>query len=233
MTNEVNNENRLLKKYEGVDIDTIKDKVLRKFIQKERDKVEFKIRVKITSHEELINLIHKFRKSPTYRSVGAYFYIPTPNSYGSIIKGSLKTSFGEMGAYIKYNYKSAIPTLYSQFDEYKKIVSDSFPLIIKNGGRTTTEQNDKNIKENLSPKLFGNFVGYKEISIKSILSEMVANVSYQIRINLPKEMSAEEEKEYINSYLQKEDIKELIYGSTKNITNFQFGKVDEKWEEVV
>ena len=219
------NENRLLKKYEGVDIDTIKDKVLRKFIQKERDKVEFKIRVKITSHEELINLIHKFRKSPTYRSVGALFYIPTPNSYGSTINGSLTTSRGEMGAYINYNYKSAIIRM--------KQIGKYFPLTIINRKDNTTEENDKRIKEDFSPKLFGNSVGYKEINIDSIVEKMSANISYQIRINLPKEMSAEEEKEYINSYLQKEDIKELIYGSTKNITNFQFGKVDEKWEEVV
>jgi len=216
----------LLDQYEGVELKSIKDKELRKFIKTEREKKELRKVVKITSHDELQELINKYRSTPLYRKrdVDCNFCIPTPNYYGEKIIGEFQTGGMGMDSCIKYRVESAKP-FGEELVQYK-----SFTFVIKNGQNRTKDQNDLQIKERLAPKLFGNSVGRRMIKINSVLSKVIANVVYDMEISLPTEMTEQEEREYINSYLQTDEVKELIYGSVENIQSFQFGAVDEKWE---
>jgi hypothetical protein len=221
--------NNLVKHYEGMELQSIEDKGIRKFVKLEREKEELKKSIKITSYEELQELINKFRGSLIYRKVGCSFYIPTPNYYGEKIIGKLVQGSSMLGASINYHLESGKP--FGNLSRESN--TEMFPLVIKDGQNNTKDRNDWMIKDNLSPQLFGNSVGHKTINIKSVLSEMVANIEYDMRIPLPKEMTEEEEQEYINSFLQTKEIKELIYGSIKNIKSFKFNKINEQWSEVL
>jgi len=215
-----------LDQYEGVELNSIPDKEQRKFIKTEREKVELRKVVKITSHDELQELINKYRSTPLYRKrdVDCNFCIPTPNYYGEKIIGEFQTGGMGMGSSIRYRLESGKP-----FGENLKEY-DYFPFVIKNGGNKTKDENDLQIKERLSPKLFGNSVGHRIIKINSVLSKVIVNCEYDMEISLPTEMTEQKEREYINSYLQTDEVKELIYGSFGKIQSFEIGSVDEKWE---
>jgi hypothetical protein len=219
---------KLSNQYEGVELNSIADKELRKFVKIEREKEELRKIVKIISHDELQELINKYRTTPLYRKtdVKCQFYVPTPNFYGEPIIGEFKKGGLGMRGSIDYRLESM-----RAFGERLK-KWETFPFVTKNGQNNTTEENDLMIKEQLSPKLFGNFIGRRMIKVHSVLKDVIANIEYDMEVSLPTEMNEQEEREYINSYLQTDEVKELIYGSINNIKSFEFGSVDEKWEVV-
>jgi hypothetical protein len=106
-------------------------------------------------------------------------------------------------------------------------------LQFKNGRDSTVEANDELIKFMFEEYVFQPFVKSMGYRVSSVLTQMEAKIEYELRIPFAREMSEEEEREYIDVYLQKDDVIKLVYQPT-NITSFQFEDdgLDEEWREI-